>query len=245
MRITIELGRPRQLRRTVALIAALALAVGGAGVVTASHLFDDVPTSSTFHTPIAAIARAGLTVGCGGGNFCPDSTITRGQEAALLHRGLSRVAMYEEAGPVVYPVDDGGPFTVGEVVILVPGSTALGIGANQFVKVDARVTWGSNCPAFSIELHADAGAGGRGVVDGYTTSTAPVSLSTTYVFAASPGQHTYYLLVRATACPTSPSAKSINMIATTHTFGDTGTDVLHCQNGLGCPSLAGRSERIR
>jgi hypothetical protein len=37
---------------------------------------------------INRLAAAGLTFGCGGGNFCPDGHVTRGQMAAFLYRAL-------------------------------------------------------------------------------------------------------------------------------------------------------------
>jgi S-layer homology domain len=37
---------------------------------------------------IEALAAAGITGGCGGGNFCPDSPLTRRQLAILLAKAL-------------------------------------------------------------------------------------------------------------------------------------------------------------
>jgi hypothetical protein len=39
-----------------------------------------------FEKPIAALARAGVTAGCGGDRFCPDEAVTRAQMAAFLQR---------------------------------------------------------------------------------------------------------------------------------------------------------------
>jgi len=50
--------------------------------------FADVPTSHPFFQYIEAIHAAGITAGCGGGNFCPDQSITRKQEAAFLAKAL-------------------------------------------------------------------------------------------------------------------------------------------------------------
>jgi hypothetical protein len=81
--------RVRSLRRlTVVGIVALMLAVPVA--VSANHLFSDVPTSSTYHTTVARLAGAGITGGCGGGKYCPNAAVTRGQMAAFLNRGLGR-----------------------------------------------------------------------------------------------------------------------------------------------------------
>lgn len=46
--------------------------------------FLDVPTSSTFCPWINQIAAKGITGGCGGGNFCPDSLVLRGQMSVFL-----------------------------------------------------------------------------------------------------------------------------------------------------------------
>jgi hypothetical protein len=50
--------------------------------------FSDVPTSHPFFRFIEALARSGITSGCGGGNFCPDAPLTRGQMAVFLSLGL-------------------------------------------------------------------------------------------------------------------------------------------------------------
>jgi hypothetical protein len=50
--------------------------------------FGDVPTSHPFFQFIEALAASGITGGCGGGNFCPDAPMTRGQMAAFLAKAL-------------------------------------------------------------------------------------------------------------------------------------------------------------
>ena len=42
----------------------------------------------TFAADIAALARSGITRGCGPDRFCPDQPVTRGQMAAFLVRAL-------------------------------------------------------------------------------------------------------------------------------------------------------------
>jgi len=54
----------------------------------ATATFGDVPVDHPFFQFIEAIAAAGITAGCGGGNFCPDQPITRKQEAAFLAKAL-------------------------------------------------------------------------------------------------------------------------------------------------------------
>jgi hypothetical protein len=46
--------------------------------------FSDVPCSSGFAPWIDELAQRGITAGCGGGNYCPNSAVTRGQMAVFL-----------------------------------------------------------------------------------------------------------------------------------------------------------------
>lgn len=54
----------------------------------ASASFADVLPGNPFHGEIEALVAAGITAGCGGGNYCPDQAVTRGQMAAFLARAL-------------------------------------------------------------------------------------------------------------------------------------------------------------
>ena len=47
-------------------------------------LFDDVPCLSMFADWIEQLASEGITAGCGGGNYCPTSPVTRAQMAVFL-----------------------------------------------------------------------------------------------------------------------------------------------------------------
>ncbi len=49
-----------------------------------SATFADVPVGSPLHRFIEALAASGITGGCGGGNYCPDAPLTRGQMAVFL-----------------------------------------------------------------------------------------------------------------------------------------------------------------
>jgi hypothetical protein len=46
--------------------------------------FADVPCSNGFAKWIDELARRGVTAGCGGGNYCPNDSVTRGQMAVFL-----------------------------------------------------------------------------------------------------------------------------------------------------------------
>ena len=50
--------------------------------------FSDVPTSHPFFQFIEALYQSGITAGCGGGNYCPDTPVTRGEMAVFLSKAL-------------------------------------------------------------------------------------------------------------------------------------------------------------
>ena len=50
--------------------------------------FADVPPKAPFHDEIVRMASAGVTNGCGGGDFCPSEKVSRAQVAALLERAI-------------------------------------------------------------------------------------------------------------------------------------------------------------
>ena len=54
--------------------------------ITAS--FGDVPTDYWAFSFVERLANAGVTSGCGGGNYCPESSVTRAEMAVFLLRGI-------------------------------------------------------------------------------------------------------------------------------------------------------------
>lgn len=50
--------------------------------------FFDVPPDNIFRTFIGKLSARGVTLGCGGGNYCPDQPVTREQMAAFIIRAL-------------------------------------------------------------------------------------------------------------------------------------------------------------
>ena len=59
---------------------------GSMGLLPRGWLSDflDVPQSHNFHDFIERIFRSGITAGCGGGNYCPDASVTRAQMAVFI-----------------------------------------------------------------------------------------------------------------------------------------------------------------
>jgi hypothetical protein len=54
----------------------------------ATATFGDVPTTHPFFQFVEALVASGITAGCGGGNYCPDAPLTRGQMAVFLSKAL-------------------------------------------------------------------------------------------------------------------------------------------------------------
>ncbi len=54
----------------------------------AAATFSDVPTTSPQFRFVEALVAAGITAGCGGGNYCPAAPVTRGQMAVFLATAL-------------------------------------------------------------------------------------------------------------------------------------------------------------
>jgi len=54
----------------------------------AAATFNDVPTNHPFFQYVEALAKSGITGGCGNGNYCPDAPLTRGQMAVFMAKGL-------------------------------------------------------------------------------------------------------------------------------------------------------------
>ena len=71
--------------------------------VGASTGFTDVATSYWAAAWIKQLAAEGITGGCGGGNYCPDATVTRAQMAVFLLKA--------KHGPSFSPPDATGVFT--------------------------------------------------------------------------------------------------------------------------------------
>ena len=54
----------------------------------ATATFADVPVGAFGFQQIEALAASGITGGCGGGNYCPDQSLTRAQMAIFLAKAL-------------------------------------------------------------------------------------------------------------------------------------------------------------
>lgn len=78
--------------------------------VGASTGFHDVPTWHWAAPWIKQLAAEGITTGCGGGNYCPDDTVTRAQMAAFLVRAfLDRDPLPDPSNPIKNGDFEAGP----------------------------------------------------------------------------------------------------------------------------------------
>jgi hypothetical protein len=50
--------------------------------------FADLPPGSLFHDSVVALALRAVTGGCGAGNFCPNTTLNRGQAAVQIEKAM-------------------------------------------------------------------------------------------------------------------------------------------------------------
>jgi len=50
--------------------------------------YADVPATHAFHAYIGKLSARGITLGCGGGQFCPDANVTREQMAIFVERAM-------------------------------------------------------------------------------------------------------------------------------------------------------------
>lgn len=79
---------PKRWARIALIVVATSLIVAPLTAV-ATHSFDDVPNSHTFHGSIEWMRQSGVTQGCNppaNDEYCPDENVTRGQMAAFMTR---------------------------------------------------------------------------------------------------------------------------------------------------------------
>ena len=128
---------------------------------------------------------------------------------------------------------------VGQVTITVGGTTAGDPGTNQFVKIDAILSYeyDAGTPPFQVQFYLAEGdqtiTASRsitldaGIRDTNTLVEEVVSLS--WVRPAAPGVHTYKLYVFTTTTGTGAAPVDMILTATAHAFGSTGLDTLEVE----------------
>ena len=102
--------------------------------------FADAPPGYWAFTFIEALARAGVTSGCGGGNYCPTSPVTRSQMAVFLERGM-RGSGYSPPAATGMVFDDvgAGDFAAAWIEQLFADGITAGCGNGNYCP-DTEVT---------------------------------------------------------------------------------------------------------
>lgn len=101
--------------------------------------FLDVPPSHQFHTFVNTLARNQVTGGCGGGNYCPSSSVTREQMAVFL--------LASREGPAYAP-----PACTSPVFSDVPCNSPFAAWVNELAArgVTSGCGGGNYCPAAAV-----------------------------------------------------------------------------------------------
>jgi hypothetical protein len=105
-----------------------------------SEVFGDVPANSAFCPWIEELYRREVVSGCGSGNYCPSSPVTRGQMSVFMLRTL-------EGGAYAPPACTAG----GEMFSDVPAGSGFCPWIEEFARrgITAGCTTGAYCPASS------------------------------------------------------------------------------------------------
>ncbi len=109
---------------------------GLAASLSAGYLadFTDVPQDNIFHDDVETVFRAGITAGCGAGNFCVANAVTRAQMAVFLLKA--------EHGSSYVPPDCAGVF----IDVPCPSAFAAWIEQLSAEGITAGCGGGNYCP---------------------------------------------------------------------------------------------------
>jgi hypothetical protein len=97
--------------------------------------FTDLAESNPFYDFIGKLSSRGVTLGCGGGNYCPEQNVTREQMAAFIIRALGDFDPPEPAMQRFVDVPPSNPFYRFIDQMAVRGIT-LGCGPNLYCPSD-------------------------------------------------------------------------------------------------------------
>jgi hypothetical protein len=100
--------------------------------------FFDVPVGTPFYEEIGKLSARGVTLGCGSGNYCPDTSVTREQIAVFIIRALHEPGYVPTApaSPRFLDVSSSHPFYAHIEELAARGIT-LGCGSDNFCPTSA------------------------------------------------------------------------------------------------------------
>jgi len=107
--------------------------------------FTDVPFGSTFFPFVQKMAQDGITAGCGGGLYCPDTALTRGQMAVFVVTGL-RNQLFPATVPVITQASPGSA-SAGETV-----TVTLTASGTHFLQDMTQVTVPTGISASNVTV---------------------------------------------------------------------------------------------
>ncbi len=152
------------------LVVATAMFVLIPAAVYASHVFGDVPDSDYGHDAIAWVADKEVTLGCGGGNYCPDDPVTRRDMALFMQRQAQNMGpiMVTDFGSGTYssPIA-GATHKLSTLTVDVPLDTGgVSFYSNVFGFNGADLTWayvdvraGTDCTGGSVSTEGHMNMG--------------------------------------------------------------------------------------
>lgn len=99
--------------------------------------FSDVPTDYWAYSFIETLSASGITAGCGGGNYCPEKSVTRAQMAVFLERGMRGGDFSPPAALGNAFLDVGkGDFAASFIEQLASDGITAGCGSNNYCPDD-------------------------------------------------------------------------------------------------------------
>lgn len=245
-----RLSRVSRVRGTVLAVVAATVLAFPLGAL-ASHQFGDVPNSNLFHNDIDALVDAGVTAGCGGGDYCPNQAVTRGQMAAFMNRlgalapgktpvvNADRVDGYQANALVRVAGDAGGEFltaitatyptlqTATDIVIEAPAAGFVVVQGSISIQNTAATCTGFLCGAFVLVRHANSGAESPYVViDAHNDTHPNATASVNFVFPVNAGDNTFQLQIARATAGQAPSHFSPQLTGIFTPFGSTGGSTL-------------------
>lgn len=149
-------------RSLAIMLAAGAILVVSASMGVASHVFSDVPTGAYYHDDVEAIFGAGITAGCGSGNYCPNSYVRRGDMAVFLNK-------LGALGPGTTPVANQ------RTAQIVTGGASPGTSVTNINSI--AVTLPDRCPGGADKWTIRATANGYFLTGADPSTTATVGMN--------------------------------------------------------------------
>jgi subtilase family serine protease len=142
---------------------------GAAFTFSSTPVFTDVPSGTEFFTYIQRMAEDNITSGCGGGMYCPDDSVTRGEMAVFIMRGAFNWLLPANS-PAIVSVTPNQLSCCPPVTVNVTGANTNFVQGTTTIVTPQGITWSnlsvSSPTVFSVELQ------------GTTTQPEPVYVQT-------------------------------------------------------------------